>query len=479
MQKLHKSSDMSLDYSSLGSEAKSRYENHENPEEYTKLLRRRMISEVLQKPPNNDIWQLQQQQPNSESAGNRSRNQRETKRRNQRRSHSAQGRRSETQSEVNAVKPSKPLTPTKPGLGRRSATQLEISRRKTKEESPALMQKTKWHSQENLDTVSSPPLAPLRNGNFAGGRRELALRLLSNGQEEETDEHLDATEEDDDDEEILIGNSSKNRFVSALPAAPQSLISGLDPPNSHSSPNLKKGILWQQRDKIFARWKERFFVLTKDYLQCFKKGTSRITEMGGFIYGIRLSEIVDVQLLDKRGYLTICLTLAAKDGKLFLRKPEGIRDWYQTLKTSTQACKERRSMQSTEEFWSRKQFDGGNSNNIEQWLIARQRIGMKYNYASPACSSPSTTWERENNEPKSMPDPEIRRCRTPKSAPNSRPQSSTRSTSRQRRSLSQHPNRKNIFCREALNILLHTSQCLKIIEKKSHFNFLYFCQKSI
>ena len=136
--------------------------------------------------------------------------------------------------------------------------------------------------------VSSPPLAPLRNGNFAGGRRELALRLLSNGQEEETDEHLDATEEDDDDEEILIGNSSKNRFVSA---APQSLISGLDPPNSHSSPNLKKGILWQQRDKIFARWKERFFVLTKDYLQCFKKGTSRITEMGGFIYGIRLSEV--------------------------------------------------------------------------------------------------------------------------------------------------------------------------------------------
>ena len=45
-------------------------------------------------------------------------------------------------------------------------------------------------------------------------------------------------------------------------------------------------------------------------------------------------------------------------------------------------------MLSTEEFWSRKQFDpaGPNStnnpgvipsNNIEQWLIARQRIGKK------------------------------------------------------------------------------------------------------
>ena len=50
-------------------------------------------------------------------------------------------------------------------------------------------------------------------------------------------------------------------------------------------------------------------------------------------------------------------------------------------------------MLSTEEFWSRKQFDpaGPNStnnpgvipsNNIEQWLIARQRIGKQNNDAS-------------------------------------------------------------------------------------------------
>ena len=65
------------------------------------------------------------------------------------------------------------------------------------------------------------------------------------------------------------------------------------------SSQLKKGILWQQRDKIFSRWKERFFVLTKDYLQCFKKGTSRITEMGGFIYGIRLTEVCNMYCLRK------------------------------------------------------------------------------------------------------------------------------------------------------------------------------------
>ena len=163
MQKLQKS-DMSLDYSSLGSEAKShknRYnemENNATPEEYTKLLRRRMISEVLHKPQNNDVWQLQQNQ--SEVSNGRSRNHRETKRRPHRRSQSAQGRKTETQSEVNSVKPSsvRSANPSKPGLGRRSATQLEISRRKRGGEDETPMQKSKWHSQENLDTVSKDKL---------------------------------------------------------------------------------------------------------------------------------------------------------------------------------------------------------------------------------------------------------------------------------------------------------------------------------
>ena len=55
---------------------------------------------------------------------------------------------------------------------------------------------------------------------------------------------------------------------------------------------IKKGLMWLQRDRIFSRWKERFFVLTKDSLQCFKKGSSRISEMGGFIFKVRLTEVI-------------------------------------------------------------------------------------------------------------------------------------------------------------------------------------------
>ena len=55
---------------------------------------------------------------------------------------------------------------------------------------------------------------------------------------------------------------------------------------SMSACTLRKGLLWQQRDKIFSRWKERFFVLTPDYLNCFKRGTSRMSEMGEFLFKV-------------------------------------------------------------------------------------------------------------------------------------------------------------------------------------------------
>ena len=79
---------------------------------------------------------------------------------------------------------------------------------------------------------------------------------------------------------------------------------------------------------------------------------------------------------------------------------------------------------------------------------------MQYNYVSPP-----STWERD--EPKSL-QIESRRCRTPKSAPNSRPPSTTRSSSSRptsRRSLSQHPNRKgqmNSNYQMTLSIFTHT-----------------------
>merc|ERR550517_242268 len=96
------------------------------------------------------------------------------------------------------------------------------------------------------------------------------------------------------------------------------------------------------------RWKERFFILTKDYFHCFKKDSSKLTEMGEFLFKVKLVDIDGVSLLDKRGYLTICVS-QLRDGRLYLRRHEGIRDWFSSLQCTVYESKRRRK------FWVRGQ----------------------------------------------------------------------------------------------------------------------------
>ena len=42
----------------------------------------------------------------------------------------------------------------------------------------------------------------------------------------------------------------------------------------------------EDKVNIFFRWKERFFILNEDYLQCFKKDTSDVSDMGTFIFKV-------------------------------------------------------------------------------------------------------------------------------------------------------------------------------------------------
>ena len=153
-------------------------------EEYTKALRRRMISEVLQKS-NHDIWQIQQlpnksqpkpaasqpKQPQQPHAASRMSRPSEVKRSSassridQRRSQSAQGKRSNgggagssaaSNVEINQSNANKNKVPNncRPGLGRRSVTQIELSRRKRTDEDVTPLRQSKWHSQEHLDQVT-------------------------------------------------------------------------------------------------------------------------------------------------------------------------------------------------------------------------------------------------------------------------------------------------------------------------------------
>ena len=52
-------------------------------------------------------------------------------------------------------------------------------------------------------------------------------------------------------------------------------------------------------------------------------------------FQIKLVEVEEVELLDRRGYLVISITLSTRgEGKIYLRKTEGIRDWFNSLQVS-------------------------------------------------------------------------------------------------------------------------------------------------
>ncbi len=77
-----------------------------------------------------------------------------------------------------------------------------------------------------------------------------------------------------------------------------------------------------------------------------------------------MSEIENLSIEERRGYLTLVL-VTARDSRLLLRKTEGIRDWQKSIETqlSKERQRHRESMQSTNDFWNRKQFSDCHNKN--------------------------------------------------------------------------------------------------------------------
>lgn len=124
----------------------------------------------------------------------------------------------------------------------------------------------------------------------------------------------------------------------------QSLLAGRIPVASMTGP-IKRGLLWQQRDRLFSRWKERYFVLTRDYLHCFKRASGsaneRASDMGQFIFKVKLVDVEKVEWLNRRSYSAIGLLLG-REGRVLLRCDEGLEDWFELLEECTLTSKERR-----------------------------------------------------------------------------------------------------------------------------------------
>ncbi|CAG2164205.1 unnamed protein product [Oppiella nova] len=105
---------------------------------------------------------------------------------------------------------------------------------------------------------------------------------------------------------------------------------------------IKKGLLWQQRDRFFSRWKERYFVLTKDYLSCFKKGSKvGMSEMGSFMYKLTLVDVEGLNWADKKRDGVIAIRVGT-GGQLLLWSNTGLDEWMFALREAVNRSKGRR-----------------------------------------------------------------------------------------------------------------------------------------
>ncbi|XP_052123423.1 RNA-binding protein 25 [Frankliniella occidentalis] len=108
-------------------------------------------------------------------------------------------------------------------------------------------------------------------------------------------------------------------------------------------PAIKRGVLWQQRERLWSRWKERYFVLTSDYLHCFKRRAAGdgLSQMGHFIFKIRLVDLDAVEWVNRRSYSVVALSTRDRP-RVLLRAAHGLEDWFELLEECTMASKERR-----------------------------------------------------------------------------------------------------------------------------------------
>lgn len=161
---------------------------------------------------------------------------------------------------------------------------------------------------------------------------------------------------------------------------------------------LKKGLLWQQRERLFSRWKERYFILTRDYLHCFKRstGSEKISNMGQFIFKVKLVEVEKVEWINKKSYSTIALVLQDRDYRILLRTNEGLEDWFELLEECTITSKERRkalhkfgnqsSCWSNSDNYTKSNYS--NSNNVDNWLLSRTNPAVTLDQSSLSDSVP-------------------------------------------------------------------------------------------
>lgn len=109
----------------------------------------------------------------------------------------------------------------------------------------------------------------------------------------------------------------------------------------------KMGLLWQQRDRVFSRWRERLFFLTTDSLVSIDTEGRRLGDHA--FLEVPLASVERVELEERRGRLTL-LIVSRDEGRLLLRRGDGLRLWYAALREAVDRVQGRGQSMSVEDL---------------------------------------------------------------------------------------------------------------------------------
>ena len=101
--------------------------------------------------------------------------------------------------------------------------------------------------------------------------------------------------------------------------------------------------------------------------------------------------------------MTVVVGREGEDNML-VRSPENVTEWFNLLQRMFKESKTR-VMKTTEQFWAKKRVM--DSEKMEQWLEARERIGARYQYTQDRPRS-AYTMDRKQNKQRERPNSECK-----------------------------------------------------------------------
>jgi len=109
----------------------------------------------------------------------------------------------------------------------------------------------------------------------------------------------------------------------------------LTDPSVSTDVEVMRGQMWVQRSSLFGQWKERCLVLRGRVLEVHRLE-------GGLVTLIGLNQVERLELAERRGTLTICVRLDR--GNFYLRKADGLGDWFKSLGDGIKANKREKEL---------------------------------------------------------------------------------------------------------------------------------------